>query len=509
MPKNLLIFLPFALALCGCGGEFTITKTGLSDKIKGGWAGQFIGCAYGGPTEFKYVNKTIPPEVKLGFSPDKPLVKREFGGLYDDVYMDATFVAVLEKHGLNAPRRAFAAAIADAPYQLWCANKAARFEYLDGYRLGEPVSWRHNPNSNDIDFQIEADFAGLISPAMPHAAIKFCDTVGRIFNDGEGYYCGACVAAMYSLAFKTARPLDWVEGALETIPKESYAHSIISQILRQYKQDPSDWLAAWRIVSAQYGKPRRTFAKDMLYAPYNLAYLAIALLYGGGDFEKTIDIATRCGLDSDCNPATAGGIVGASIGYAKIPVKFRKPLEMSETMRLFGTGYTPAALYSAGEKLAIKVLEANGAKFGDKEISIPRRRAKRLKFEAPAPRMSVARSQKITLKDGATKSETFSESGVEVFVYPYTLANQDAAKAGKIAGEIALIEVSINGKPARTAKFFGDPHRVHRKFAFADFGLPCGKKTITLAFRKKAAQTADFFCELRYYNAAQNGGGAR
>ncbi|MFA5302262.1 MAG: ADP-ribosylglycohydrolase family protein, partial [Bacteroidales bacterium] len=26
----------------------------LKDKIKGGWAGQTIGCTYGGPTEFKY-----------------------------------------------------------------------------------------------------------------------------------------------------------------------------------------------------------------------------------------------------------------------------------------------------------------------------------------------------------------------------------------------------------------------------------------------------------------------
>ena len=38
--------------------EFTIRKEKLMDKIKGGWAGQTIGCTYGGPTEFKY-NGTI------------------------------------------------------------------------------------------------------------------------------------------------------------------------------------------------------------------------------------------------------------------------------------------------------------------------------------------------------------------------------------------------------------------------------------------------------------------
>ena len=38
--------------------EFTISKEKLMDKIKGGWAGQTIGCTYGGPTEFKYNGRT-------------------------------------------------------------------------------------------------------------------------------------------------------------------------------------------------------------------------------------------------------------------------------------------------------------------------------------------------------------------------------------------------------------------------------------------------------------------
>ena len=33
------------------------------------------------------------------------------------------------------------------------------------------------------------------------------------------------------------------------------------------------------------------------------------LLYGGGDFTKSVDIAARCGQDADCNPATVGGVL--------------------------------------------------------------------------------------------------------------------------------------------------------------------------------------------------------
>ena len=50
-----LIVAIACVGLTGCtssdrGEEVTMSKTTLFDKIKGGWAGQVIGCAYGGPT---------------------------------------------------------------------------------------------------------------------------------------------------------------------------------------------------------------------------------------------------------------------------------------------------------------------------------------------------------------------------------------------------------------------------------------------------------------------------
>ena len=38
---------------CSQPGTVTLKKDVLMDKIKGGWAGQTIGCTYGGPTEFR------------------------------------------------------------------------------------------------------------------------------------------------------------------------------------------------------------------------------------------------------------------------------------------------------------------------------------------------------------------------------------------------------------------------------------------------------------------------
>ena len=75
----------------------------LKDRIRGGWAGQTIGVTFGGPTEFRYngtmINDRIPIRWYDGYL--KETYDRN-PGLYDDLYVDLTFVDVIEKKGLDA-----------------------------------------------------------------------------------------------------------------------------------------------------------------------------------------------------------------------------------------------------------------------------------------------------------------------------------------------------------------------------------------------------------------------
>ncbi len=79
----------------------TLSQSDLLDKIKGGWVGQVIGCTYGGPTEFQFQSTFIHDYQPLSWSRDAlSWYFENVPGLYDDIYMDLTFVEAIEEKGL-------------------------------------------------------------------------------------------------------------------------------------------------------------------------------------------------------------------------------------------------------------------------------------------------------------------------------------------------------------------------------------------------------------------------
>ena len=87
------------------GGFVSLRTSTLLDKIRGGWAGKMIGCTYGGPTEFRLPGHHHPATTSPSPGTRTPSAGASIHrpGLYDDVYMDLTFVDVLEERGLDAP----------------------------------------------------------------------------------------------------------------------------------------------------------------------------------------------------------------------------------------------------------------------------------------------------------------------------------------------------------------------------------------------------------------------
>ena len=363
-----------------------LSKAVLKDKIRGGWAGQTIGVTFGGPYEFQFNGTFIGDYQPLkwydGYLKHTML---NTPGLYDDLYMDLTFVDVFEKYGLDAPVDSFANAFANAGYTLWHANQAGRYNILHGIKAPMSGEWKNNPHADCIDYQIESDFAGLMSPGMPNTASAISDKIGHIMNYGDGWYGGVYVGALYTLAFTSADMNYIVNEALKTIPAQSEFYQCISDVIGWYKKYPADWKQTWLEVQKKWandiGCPDGIFVPFNIDAKVNAAYVVIGLLYGGNDFTKTLEITTRCGQDADCNPSTAGGILGTILGYDKIPAYWKMGLKEAEKIDFKYTTMSLETVYAVGLKHALLNIERNGGKIKGDSIIIKAQQPAAVKFE--------------------------------------------------------------------------------------------------------------------------------
>ena len=363
-------------------GSITLPKKVLQDKIKGGWAGQTIGVVYGAPVEFKYNGSLIDEHHIIPW--DEHYVKYWWDkkpGLFDDIYTDLNFVNAFEKYGLDASADSIAHHWSNTAYHLAHANQASRYNILNGIMPPASGNWKNNPHADDIDFQIESDFIGLMAPGMVNKATEIADRVGHVMNSGDGWYGGVFVSALYALAFVSDDPEYITTQALKAIPEGTKFHGCISTVIEAHKQFPGDWKQAWFEVQKKWnqdvGCPKGVFLGFNIDAKINSAYVAIGLLYGGGDFTKSIDIAARCGQDADCNPATVGGVLGVMLGYDKIPAFWLKPLQEIENSNFESTDVSLAKAYGWSMNHALGMIEMAGGKTEGEEVTIP--------LAAPAP----------------------------------------------------------------------------------------------------------------------------
>jgi hypothetical protein len=392
-----------------------LTKVELLNKIKGGWAGQVIGVTYGGPTEFRYngtmINDYVPIEWYDGYIRK---TMTENAGLYDDLYMDLTFVDVFEKQGLDAPVAAHASAYANAGYMLWHANQAGRYNVLNGINVPQSGHWLNNPHADDIDFQIEADFAGLMSPGMPNTAAAIGDSIGHIMNYGDGWYGGVYVSAMYSLAFVSKDINYVVKEGLKMIPKESSFYQCIDDVIQWREKYPNDWKQTWFEIQRKWtdevGCPDGVFAPFNIDAKVNAAYIVLGLLYGQGDFDKTMEVSTHAGQDSDCNPSSAGGILGALLGYDKIPDYWKQGLADAEDLDFKYTTMSLNDAYQLSFKHALQVVERSGGKVEGDKVILPHQEPKPVRLEQSYPNLFP--TSRIEVHKDISEGYSFTFDGV-------------------------------------------------------------------------------------------------
>jgi hypothetical protein len=360
---GLSVFLVYGLGVeTACAAESRrISVADYVDKMKGGWIGQMAGVGWGAPTEFQSRGAILPADKMPQW---KPEMINQFG--QDDIYVEMTFVRTLELHGMDVSIRQAGIDFANSGYPLWHANNEGRTLLRSGVAPPDSGHPKFNKHADDIDYQIESDFSGLIAPGLPNVVIELGEKFGRLMNYGDGLYGGQLIGGMYAEAFFEDDIEKIVQAGLACIPKGSQYYECISDLLKWHRDNPDNWEKTWQLIEEKYqdNPDYRRASCDKgefnIDAKINGAYIVMGLLYGKGDPDQTIIISTRCGQDSDCNPSSAAGVLFTTIGYAKLPEKFKSAL--NQESKFSHTPYNFPMLIEVNKKLVRQAVERAGGR---------------------------------------------------------------------------------------------------------------------------------------------------
>lgn len=369
---------PAALAQGADAAPIVLQEEEIYNKVKGGWVGQMAGVTWGAPTEFysfgkyfeTYPDMTIIPEELVPVWTSET-INDAFN--QDDLYVDVTFLDCIKDNGANVDWTVFGEYFGKSEYRLWHANRWGR----DNVNAGIQTPWSgHYTNTlhcDDIDWQIECDALGMSALAQPEVAKEMAWRAGHVMNYGDGVYGGVYVSTMYAAAFTAESVLDLVMTGMNAIPEESQFWQVQNDVLECYNAG-MPWEETWQVIFEKWtndrcpsGLYKDTFNID---AKMNSAYITMGLLYGEGDFEKSMWISMRCGQDSDCNPASVGGILGCFYGYEALDEKWSSALDWDGTKFEY-TEYTLNDCISVNIEAAKSVVELRGGSVENGTWTIP------------------------------------------------------------------------------------------------------------------------------------------
>jgi hypothetical protein len=380
-----------ALAFVSCGGTEKVKDKVLSwfrddprtrgqtrrlsqdefmDKVRGAWAGKMIGVSYGSPYRFRYLGRMMESGEIRPWLPE--YVSNAMH--QDNLYVQMSFLHALEEKGLTISTAEAGRYFAQSQYALSHANEAARQNIRAGIQPPESGHPRYNPHADDVDFQNEADLFGILCPALPVSAVRMAETFGRLMNYGDGVYGGLFVAGMYSVAYMEKDPETVVRLGLAGIPARSRYAQLITDVLDYHQANPENWQGCWTMLEEKWAQ--NDLCPDGFEQPFNIdaklngGYVALGLLYGQGDFAKTLEITTRCGQGTDANASTAAGLVGAMVGYGGIPRNFTIGIPLIANRNFSFTPYNFDTLTKTCARLAREMIERNAGnieRLGERE----------------------------------------------------------------------------------------------------------------------------------------------
>ena len=339
----------------------------LLNKIRGGWLGRCAGCLLGKPVE-GLSKEQIEKWLKIAdayplddyFPPlsDLPrdaaewlksrgsrleVLRGHIDHMVRDDDIDYTIINlhILKTHGFEFTTEDVGKAwLSNLPFlRVYTAERAAYRNLVNGLVPPETATYM-NPYREWIGAQIRADMWGYVAPGMPEYGAELAFRDARLSHIKNGIYGEMFISAMISAAFATSDIEELINIGLSEIPAESRLSEAVKDVI-EWRKKFSDWRESWKRINEKYGRYHRVHTIN------NAALVLLGLLYGEGDFERSITISVMGGWDTDCNGATAGSILGVMLGADRMPKKWIAPL--NDRIESFVIGYNNSRISDLAE----------------------------------------------------------------------------------------------------------------------------------------------------------------
>lgn len=286
------------------------------EKIYYGWLGKAIGIRYGAPVEmWDYTQIREKYAGKDGYFVDY----NDFAADDDSngpifFYRALRDCPDLSRYGYRDLAECW---LNYVPYEhgfYWWGGYGVSEEHTAYLNLQKgilpPVSGSMLQNgrtmSEQIGGQIFSDVWGLVCPYDFRRAADLAEKAARVSHDGVAVDGGRFVAAMISAAFGAESVEDILQAGLSVIGKESGYAKMARDLMRFYREGGGQE-ECFDYIRANYWKDK--YGGNCHIIP-NAAIMVYSLLYGEGDFLRTLKIANFSGFDTDCNVGNLGTVMG-------------------------------------------------------------------------------------------------------------------------------------------------------------------------------------------------------
>jgi ADP-ribosylglycohydrolase len=315
---------------------------GLRDQLAGAWLGRCAGCNLGKPVEGwsrerirRYLDAAdaypiadylprldpFPEGLELNWCwPETTRGNIRFMARDDDTDYTILGLHVLEQHGFDFGPEHVAVEWQDhLPFtQTYTAERAAYRNLIQGLRPTDTASVR-NPYREWIGAQIRGDMWGYVAPGDPEAASRLAFQDASLSHTQNGIYGEMWVSALLAICLVTDDLHAAVEASLAFVPPASRLTEAVRTVIDLHARDAT-WEETRDEIETKLGH------YSFVHTINNSAIVTAALLYGAGDFSRTIGLAVEGGWDTDCTGATTGSIFGATFGSGALPAHWVDPL---------------------------------------------------------------------------------------------------------------------------------------------------------------------------------------